>query len=272
MPVITSQKEANRRARSVGFCYLCGRSIGSKDPTQNDHVVPRALRNLAPSEAGHSQSDSSEWSPQLRVHPDCHREKNPDEQLLVRYCRVMCDPSALRRDTRDLMPIAKGYSLACTPNRLGQTPVFVRVEPVYRAIWRMVRGFHSLLYGQALLDPVRKSVFPPVPSYTNQRRDSDGRVIPSAGFDEREEIANSILSSVLDQVASGGPVDGIVAWRRRVLYTCRWLELDAREPRYRCLWVLECGNSSGFVREEGWDCRPWTGIYETGARPPAALV
>jgi len=274
MPVITQQTEAQRRCRETGFCYLCGGTLAGDARVCNiDHIVPRGICKFAAQgrDADHIIGANG-WSPWLRVHRECHKKKNADEQSLIRYSRVMSDPSSLDGPVRDLLTVVRACQPAPTVSKGRRAMVFGAVGPLYRAVWNIVRGCHAFLYNEPLIEPVRKNVLPPVPSYSEELTDSDGCRIPSRSIEDREELSGAILRALHGESLVADPVDEIRAWNGGISYRCLWMRRSASAPGYLCLWSLECGNSSGFARDPTWVARPWHGLLETGSPPPGAAL
>jgi hypothetical protein len=227
-------------ARTLRFCYLCGKAFGSSADRNADHVPPSTV------------FDDLDREPVLilSTHPDCNGAYSPQDQQIGQLVGMLHRrrfPAGQRKlaiheiegDDGEIRALLYGTSLPAT-------------------IRRWVRGFHAALYREYL--PEREGSFKTFPPLTAV--DGTGTTVSP----RPQELIAPRLESALRQARAQGQLDRIEIRNGKCRYQCVWAPWTATE--WCCVYQLDLYNWSdlGDPRLPQTNC---VGIYRAvGAEPP----
>lgn len=246
MPSITTDREL-RRARSLDFCYLCGREFTPDDPKRRDHVPPRKMFH------------ETDRNPPLILpaHEACNEAWSVDDEKLNQLIAIM--HRTYPREDRVRLD-ATAIHLEGEDKPLGGLENF----DWPRMIFRCVRGFHAALYREFMADdPRRRTVYVPFPEFR-----SDGEyLIPVPDSPARYGATNLFRAQ-----RKAGRTDRVECCNGKCVYECTWGRLP-RVGFYVCLFGLRVYKLErlGDPRFGGWP-RGCLGYYAAEAPFGAATM
>jgi hypothetical protein len=260
---ILSHKQMRDTRERIGFCYLCGENLPSRDKPGyrqeiiGEHVIPRSLLGDIP--AKHPQA----WAVELNVHRKCEQSgKQHVDHWLKLLQEVHVKPADRWAKPGHLGNLPIYPSQVIRPDTGEILPAFSGCRELFEGVWRWIRGMHASLYLQFLPDNIRHFSYPPVPVCSSQ---SSGPTI------EETETQTHLILSIISHAESQDKWDGITAWCDLVRYRCVWWQLANR--KYKASWI--CFWTLTFPYLEEWSRkilkhgseRPWHGNYFCETRP-----
>lgn len=239
-----------KRPINRGHCYICERDMAGQ-AQDRDHVPPK--------------SSMPRWCRQngpliLRTHVECNQKQSvADHDLkdLLEMARVMSFGAPIARAAFKRIRHHRVLAALDSP---GYTQFEApRFEP---SVERMLRAFHSSLYGEPKIEgPLlshQSKVFLPWPS----EPPTDGGVVidsEQAGIIERVRDA-----------ASANCVNWIRAWDGALLFAATWFHrpsVDFTHGQFGCHWVLQLFQWQQSALDAGLGS-PCAGVYYTHQPPP----
>lgn len=227
-------------ARTLPFCYDCGKGFGADFPSNSDHLPPSTV------------FDDLDREPVLilSAHPACNGGYSPQDQLIGQLVGLLhrrrLDPEQNKLDLREVAADD------------GQVRAILYGAPLQAIIRRWVRGFHAALYREHL--PERKGSFKTIPPLTAVAG-TRTTISPC-----RPEPITLPLESALRQARTQGELDRIEIRNGKCRYHCVWVPWTATE--WCCVYQLDLYNWSdlGDPRLPPTNC---VGMYRAvGAEPP----
>lgn len=239
---ILTLDEMRRRRHAIDFCYLCGKDLS--EPTQEEHVVPRAVLRLI--DVG-PELESSKWPVLLDVHADCEKKhKAAEDNWLAPLHKMHSQPPPSNARASDHMP--KTVSLGM----IGNLPVLYGpgINDYCEGVWTWIRGLHTAIYGEFLSKRCRKLVLLPALAWSEN------------GGPNQEETENmsGIIRIVTGSAMQRGVWDGITVWGDKVQYRCVWRFIV---DKWVCFWELDGlpYQVMGDLFDGSIPERPWHGYY-----------
>lgn len=144
--------KAERRTRTIEFCYLCGNALPvkgtreRKDLVNTEHIIPAKL-------LGKSQSDSA-WSPRLPVHIKCHKEKNDQgDDFAILFHRIQSQVDKPFPPQAKSLGLGTRFDYEMINGILAPRYAYTNAGKIRHAAMNWARGMHAFLYNQYLPMP-----------------------------------------------------------------------------------------------------------------------
>ncbi|TET34332.1 MAG: hypothetical protein E3J72_14320 [Planctomycetota bacterium] len=201
MPEIISQDDC-KKARSIPFCYLCGKPLSSGGETNRDHIPPRKI----------FRDEDRNWPLILKTHTSCNEKQSEDDEVIGQIVALCWGKSVPPRRQKFKVNIRR-YKGNLMPGISG--------VPIQGIIWRWVRGFHAALYREFL--PATwpgGNIFTPFPRSDNTDPD----------------INRALFSKVLIENRRNRTLDRIITQNGKCIYECAWATVD--DGRTICVFGL----------------------------------
>ena len=233
MPELTSQADL-RRAQSLPFCYLCGRTFEDNTERSRDHVPPRAI---------FAEADRSPplILPTCRA---CNQQQSQYDEQIGQLLAFMHGKYPSPNNTR--LNFVKAMD-----HESGDPMLGVRNLPLQAIVWRWVRGFHAALY-QAFLprDTEVKHIHLPFP---HAEQDAQRLVAAPILFQQQQ------LAEVIKQNRAVHALDRLVCYNRKCIYECVWTRFDNGVPF--CIFALKIYEWELLADRDHFPKRGCVGFY-----------
>lgn len=208
MPSITTRDEL-KGARSLDFCYLCGRRLEPGDKLNWDHVPPKAIFH----------KEDRDPPLKLPTHHTCNEERSGEDEVLGQLIAVIHGTYPRAERVRLKVEVFDGGE--GTPPRAG-----IRDLPFRRMVFRFVRGFHAALYREHFPDR-GGMIYAPFPAHDL----IDGEFVVA-----EEDPGRLHMTQVMRRQRVGGAVDRVECFNGKCVYECAWSRFDDERPL--CLFAL----------------------------------
>ena len=182
MVQITTQK-ALQNNRQLDFCYLCGKPFQPGDDRNRDHVPPKAI--FLPEDR-----EACIVPLILPTHTACNQKESGEDELVSQLFSLL----------HKKPPCQEQMRLKLIGGRLrsdGNPIVFTENLNLVGNIWRWVRGFHAVLYGEIPPRTNRYVVHPPFPAGSREgdqlTRDS---ILPQQSYVSAEIKKNRVAKNL----------------------------------------------------------------------------
>lgn len=259
---ITNQKELQRAARAVRFCYLCGKDLPAAKNSQaevvqkDEHVLPVQIYGPAP------PLMRDRWRLVLPVHAACEDQLKQGVDEVAGTMMRMGAATPGDWSSQDFAIFGKNFDMSLTELPSGHVPTISGGYAVSEAVWSWIRGLHAALYGEYLAPDVTHLALPPVPTVLFQE---DGTPEPESGWPDEMGV---MCLRLVEAAHFADCWDGMTAWGEAVRYFCTWRVLES--GKVMCFWTLCFPGTlewSGTVRTSP---RPWCGSYAVESLPHGA--
>lgn len=208
MPSITNRNEL-RKARSLDFCYLCGREFEGSEEKTRDHVPPKKLFH------------KSDRDPPLILpaHESCNKERSIEDEVLGQLVSVIHGTYPRPERVRlNIDVFTQGH---------GSSPMAgLRDFPLRRMVFRCARGFHAALYREHVPDG-GGMIYAPFPAQDLV----DGDFVRA-----EEDPGRLAMTQTMRQHRIKDAVDHVECFNGKCVYDCVWPEFDNGRPF--CLFAL----------------------------------
>lgn len=199
MQSTTTQKQAQKVAKQLDFCYLCGKAFTDKYPGTKDHVPPKKV--FLPADR--------DWPLILRAHKKCNEKYSiSDEQLKDLIALIHSDGQELPLKTSvDIITYKDGK-----PNNVGFSGM-----PMKGITDRILRGCYSALYGEFL--PVQTPNYTLMPLVECDRETGDVR--PSNFYPQHQHFCE--LLKFNRRIEN---LDQVIAYNEKFRFEIIWIYED----------------------------------------------
>lgn len=244
MTLIRTQHDL-KRAATIPFCYLCGRSLDDGDPVNRDHVPPKAIFHV---------NDRS--SPLiLRTHESCNSAQSVADEMIGQFLSVI-------------------YGKYVSSDNLRLEIVEVSTEPqdnpeavltgfnLAPVVWRWVRAFHSALYQVHLPEQTKRRIHSPLPTGTH---DGDGTFVMHPISPEHYQFVSTIKRN-----RTAACTDRVECFNGKCMYECVWV--TCANNLELCVFALDVYSWKQLADAANYPARGCVGAYspETGIPTGAA--
>lgn len=240
MKSITNQKQAQALQR-LPFCYLCGKSFSVSCSVDREHVVARNLFR---------KSDRENFPLILPSHTICNGEQSCDDETIGQFVRLL-HPEGSKTHKIELTGYYEENTLQAGT---------IRGVAFERVIWRWVRGFHSALYQEPLLN-LQGSYTLLVPLQEVREEEGVFERVPV-----REQFFQ--MTEVIKVNRLSRNIDVIDCYNHALRYECVWDRSDCGKPL--CVFALKIYDWSELGEGYGGARQGCVGSYIYDKIPPEA--
>jgi hypothetical protein len=216
MREIVTEHQAKAVAKQSA-CYLCGLTFKADDKINREHVVPKGI-----------------FQKEDRTFPlilPAHENSNSEFSIADEQAKQLL--AALYGDIKRL-PI-RTEAIAVIHQKGEPSGILLDGFPLHRMIHRIMKGCHTALYGECLLNETPSMVLTPLPSFDRETGEAHKH-----NFLEQHEVFCKILKSQ----RRIGQIDRIHAYNGKFKFESVWAVSDDGSTRF----VVACIDIYGWHR------------------------
>jgi hypothetical protein len=220
-----------RAARSLAFCYLCGRDFVDGDSQNRDHVPPECIFMPADREPL-----------LLPAHTACNKsyellDEKIGQLVALRYGKVPEDPEHRR--------------LKFAVSLLGDQGAVMNLD-IDGAVWRWIAGFHAALYREPGVG-INGSLVTPFPK---------ARMVHGRPVLDPLRVQHPLFVETIKSNRRRDNLDRISCNKGKLTYECVWQQADNGGP-WMCVFALDIYDWKDLGRTPGVPARGCAGFYVT---------
>jgi hypothetical protein len=243
--MVEIDRRALRKARSLAFCYLCGKELPPpRDPARDiDHVPPKKVFKV--------EDRRDELI--LPTHTKCNHDQSPDDEQIAHLIGLL--------HGRRFGPRERKLKVSLFHDGKGEVGL-VHID-LERMIWRWVRGFHAALYREHLPDDAHKQIQAPMTAGRRGEKGLEAEEVLPQQFDFVEIITRNRALGRLDRAVTQGG---------KCIYECVWIDVTSPDEAHACVFALKLYNWSELGETDRTVKRGCTGFYGAMHLPVGATA